>query len=260
LSSVVLKNAIVNLGGHHRIGELNAEIRAGEIVAIVGPNGAGKTTMLRALAGLIPLENGQRTVSGIDQKKLPHSCAFAPAHLLSDLPFSVEDVVRTGLYQPDHTATFANQGQQVDSMLATFSLDNMRTRKISTLSSGELQRVNLARTFIQDRPFLMLDEPFGPLDISYYRIVINAMRLQAKNGRGMALIVHDLNLALQISTQVLLLKAGKTLCQGPGREVLTPQTVSDAFGISSKPFTLSGGQTQLAFEWTSESETGYNST
>jgi len=252
MSSISLRQAVVQVGEQHRVGELNAEIPAGEIVAIVGPNGAGKTTTLKALSGLVPLASGQRMIHGADDRNQKKACAYAPAHLLSDLPFTVEDVAQTGLYDPKAATRLSeDQVKRMEEMLSAFALQNLRQRRIGSLSTGELQRVNLARTFVQNRPYLMLDEPFGPLDISYYKVLIELIRHEAtRNNRGIAIVLHDLNLALQVSSQTILVHSSKTVCQGPSRDVITPERVKMAFGVDADTFTIKGDIAQLAYKWT----------
>ncbi|MFC3612528.1 heme ABC transporter ATP-binding protein [Lutimaribacter marinistellae] len=198
----------------------------GQVTAIIGPSGAGKTTLLAALTGDHG-HNGRVTLNGLDVADAPRPALAQMRAVLAQstplaFPFTVLEVVRLGLVNTPGQDTIARQA------LARVGLAGFEPRYYQELSGGEQQRVQLARVLSQvwnpvsdaGAPrWLFLDEPVSSLDIGHQIQVIGLVRDFARQGGGVVLVMHDLNLTTMCADSVALLKSGQMLLQD------TPETV-----------------------------------
>jgi len=207
----------------------------GEILGIVGPNGAGKTTLLRILAGDLNPSDGTALVGGLDPSgATPLELAQVRAYLspkgVSENPFAVRDTVAMGRYP--HRRAMIDPDEHdaiIDSAMERTDVLHLATRVMSSLSSGEQQRVGLARVIAQETPVLFLDEPTSALDIGHQETVMGALRSLADSGTAIVVILHDINLAAAHSDRIMLLNAGKGVATGTPSEVFTGERLSSVY-------------------------------
>jgi iron complex transport system ATP-binding protein len=107
---------------------------------------------------------------------------------------------------------------------------HLADREMRTLSSGEQQRIHLARAIAQQSPIMLLDEPTSALDVGHQEMVMGVLRNLADEGATIVAALHDLNLAAAHTDRLLLLEGGKAAAFGPPREVLTAPRLSAAYG------------------------------
>jgi iron complex transport system ATP-binding protein len=207
----------------------------GEILGIVGPNGAGKTTLLRILAGDLFPSDGTAMVGGLDPSRAtPLELAQVRAYLspkgVSENPFAVRDTVAMGRHP--HRRAMIDPDQHdaiVDSAMERTDVLHLASRVMSSLSSGEQQRVGLARVIAQQTPVLFLDEPTSALDIGHQETVMGALRSLAGGGTAIIVILHDINLAAAHSDRIMLLSAGQGIATGSPSEVLTGERLTSVY-------------------------------
>lgn len=210
-------------------------VEKGSILSILGPNGSGKTTLLRILCSLLPPKEGRVLIDGRELKEM---APRTRARLLGYVPqrseafdMTVFEAVLTG--RRPHVEFRVGHGdiEIVEETLQLVGLSSMKSRCLSTLSGGEFQKVVIARALAQRPTVLLLDEPLTYLDIKNQIEVANLIRRVTK---GLSLItimvLHDINFALTYSDLFLLLKSGRIHAMG-GREVLTPETIREVFGV-----------------------------
>lgn len=217
---------------------VSLEVCEGEMVGLLGPNGSGKSTLLRTLSGTVRPQSGEVRLGGVDMAALPsleraRRLAFVPQQVRVDLPFTVREVVmmgrapyqgRFGLEQPgdDDVIVDAMQRMQVE---------HLQHRRMSALSGGEAQRVVLAQALAQQPSVLLLDEPTSYLDIHFQSEIMELLaRLHRERGLTVLVSLHDLNLTALYVDRVVLLRAGRLHAQGTPTEVLTADTVREAYG------------------------------
>lgn len=186
---------------------INLEIPESSLTVIVGESGCGKTTLLNILAGFQPISSG---AVKIDDEILTASDArravvFQEHALLPWL--NVADNVGFSLKLKALKAKEIKQ--RVDLILATVGLSHVAASNIWELSGGMKQRVGIARALISDAPFILLDEPFAALD-AFTRENMQAfiLNLWIKENKGFFLITHDIEEALLLSNQLILMTAG----------------------------------------------------
>jgi iron complex transport system ATP-binding protein len=222
--------------GRTLLHDVSLEVPAGSVVGIVGPNGAGKSTLLRVLAGDIHPDSGKALIGDVDVsaaglRRLATLRAFVGPQLASDVAFRAGDVVAMGRH-PVLDSQPETGDDVVAAAMADFDVADLSHRVMRTLSSGEQQRVHLARAIVQQTPVVLLDEPTSALDVGHQEKVMQVLRALADDGVAVVAVLHDLNLAAASADRLLLLNAGAAAAYGTPREVLTSELLSAAYSYS----------------------------
>ena len=220
----------VSRNGRSILDGVDLDVAAGELVGVVGPNGAGKSTLLRVLAGDIVPDAGKASIAGEDVststvQRLAQLRSFVGPQSSSDVVFRVSDVVAMG----KHGDRQAMTSEAIPAAMERVDIGHLADRVVRTLSSGEQQRVNLARAIAQAAPVTLLDEPTSALDVGHQELVMSVLRTLAGEGVAVVAVLHDLNLAAAHADRVLLLDAGSAAASGTPREVLTADRLSSAY-------------------------------
>lgn len=213
----------------------------GRIVGLLGPNGSGKTTLLRLAAGMLAPQSGEVLLDGVPvggmaRRDLARRVAVVPQETHTTFDFSVVDMVLMGRYP--HLRVFELEGPADlaiarDALAATGSL-GLEARSFATLSGGEKQRVVIASALAQASDLLLLDEPTTALDLGYqFEIVTLLKRLNAERGTTMLVSTHDLNLAAAICDEMVLLKQGTVVADGPTADTLTAENVRRLYDVEA---------------------------
>lgn len=189
--------------------QLSFHLYPGEVGTLIGASGSGKSTLFKILTGLVPQQAGRITVFG---RPLPEGCQNIAYMMQQDmlLPWrtvlsNVLLVSEVGL-KPNHDAQTIEEAHY---LLEEVGLKDFIHRYPGELSGGMRQRVSLARALLQKRPLLLLDEPFGALDVGLreqmYRLLID---LKNKHGYTILMVTHDFRDALSLSDRLFLLSKG----------------------------------------------------
>lgn len=214
------------------------DVPAGQTLGVVGPNGAGKTTLLRLIYGFNLPRSGQVCVGGEPLAGLaPRAVARKVAAVLQEQPtdfaLNVREIVALG--RVPHRLGFATPGKHdedlIEAALDRMDLHGMAHRSLPTLSSGERQRVMVARALAQEPQVLVLDEPTNHLDIRHQLEVLQLIR---ELDLTIVTSLHDLNLAAETCDKILVLRGGRMMAVGPPHEVLSDQLVSDTFTVQAR--------------------------
>lgn len=239
---------------HGAVDDVSFAIDQGEFMGLIGPNGAGKSTLLRLLAGFLKPSEGSMSFSGknlnnYDRRELARNIATLPQ--LMDIPFSytVEDLVLMGRY-PHAQKGFLYGKKEVEfvkEVMDTMEISHLTGRRIDTLSEGERQKVFLSQCIAQDPKVLLLDEPVSHLDIRHQIQTLDMLDKLHSEGLTIVMVLHDLNLASEFCSRVMLLARGKVKSDGDPRMVLTFQNIEEAYHtvvivkenpLSGKPFVI----------------------
>jgi iron complex transport system ATP-binding protein len=237
VSALRLDHVSVTLGGASILDGVSAEVERGDWVAVIGPNGAGKSTLLRAIARLVPFK-GRIDVLGADtatlnRRELARRTGFVPQAPVLPPDASVREYVLLGRtpYQGYLASEGAEDHAAVERALARLELGEFAERRLDSLSGGERQRVTLARALAQEAPVLLLDEPTTALDVGRQQQVLEIVdELRLEGALTVLSAMHDLTLAGQYASQLLLLSGGRVVARGAPDAVLTPAIISEHYG------------------------------
>ena len=217
--------------------DFSLDLAEGDFAGVLGPNGAGKTTVLRLLSGTLTPQAGAvqifgENLEGLPARKRAQILGVVPQESWMLFPFTVMEVVLMGRFP--HLGILGMESR-ADEDLALGCLEEvgMRAsshRALSSLSSGERQRVLIARALAQEPRILLLDEPTTFLDLKHRLLIYEILsRLNARRRLTILTISHDLNLAARYCGKLWLLKGGALLASGTPREVLTPELLRRAY-------------------------------
>ncbi|MFO0928261.1 MAG: heme ABC exporter ATP-binding protein CcmA [Gemmataceae bacterium] len=198
------------------VDDLSFTVVAGEVFGLLGPNGAGKTTTLRMLLGLLRPTSGRATIEGFssvdrpDEVKRRVGLVSASAGLYPHLSVREMLLFFADLYAvpPDRAAA------ELHRLAERIGLTDLLDRRCATLSTGQKQRVNLARALIHRPPVLLLDEPTSGLDVLGSQVVAEFVELLRQEGKAVILTTHRLDEAERLCDRFGLLHRGRLVCTG----------------------------------------------
>ena len=221
---------------------LDLTLATGRVSVIVGANASGKSTVLRGLARLLKPREGRVVLDGDDLNRLPAKQVATVLGLLPQQPIApdgitVGELVARGRYP--HQGWFRQWSSQDDRLVAealaaTDTLD-LAHRRVEDLSGGQRQRVWIAMVLAQDPELLLLDEPTTFLDVTHQIEVLDLLAgLNRSRGTTIAMVLHDLNLAARYADELIVMRSGRIVAQGPPAEVLTEHLVGEAFNLTAR--------------------------
>lgn len=256
MSGLVVSGLGVTLAGKTIIRDIALTAAPGSITGLIGPNGAGKSTLMRAVLGLTA-STGTVRFDGADLLAMPSRnrariVAFVEQGSSTDARLSAHDVVSLGripfqtIWQS--TPSPADLGM-VEAALAAVDMAEFAPRLYHTLSGGEQQRIQIARTLAQEPRLLVLDEPTSHLDVHAQLSTLRLLRRRAQAGATVVLALHDLNLAAAFCDSLVVLHDGQTVASGPPKQVLTPALLRSVYNVQATLLTHPGtGRPLIAYD------------
>lgn len=205
------------------ISHLNLKINSGELITILGPSGCGKTTLLRLLAGLIPLQEGQLLFDTLDVSHMTPQKRDVAMVFQSYALFPHMTVLENVLYGIKSTVKPRSKQLEIGlNMLETVGLSGFENRSVQSLSGGQQQRVALARAMVLKPSALLFDEPLSNLDQHLRVQMRREIRfLQQSSGITTIYVTHDQEEAMAISDRIVVMNEGEILQIGTPEEIYT---------------------------------------
>ena len=176
--------------------EISVQIPPGSRVALIGPNGSGKSSLLKAIAGLLPLQEGIVRIYGNTIGACHHRVAYLPQRGEIDwnFPINVERLVLTGRYV--HLGWLRRPSKRdyeiAHEVMARLDLTRLAQRQIGRLSGGQQQRALVARALAQGSDLFLLDEPLNAVDLATCEIIHEVLRELQSQGKTLVVATHDL--------------------------------------------------------------------
>lgn len=225
----------------------------GTVTALLGPNGSGKSTLLKALAGLLPIRHGQIQLDDQDLTQCsPAERAQQLVYLPQSLPADVHLRVMESVLVAANASRLGDERTDLKSildLLDRLGIGGLAMHYLDQLSGGQKQLVGLAQALIRQPRLLLLDEPLSALDLNYQFHVMDLLRQVTRDQSLITLIVlHDLNMALRHSDHALLIQNGTLLAQGRPEDVITTDTLAQAYGVQGRIEPCSRGTLQVLID------------
>lgn len=211
--ALTVSNLYLQIAGKEILRNISVSVGNGKLIALIGPNGSGKTSLLNCISGLNREFSGTVDLWGDDlntmtQRKIAMKLAYLHQHMPAQLKLTTRQVIELGLIprlQP-WSGISQQHSQAIDSAINRVSLQPLSNRLFMTLSGGEKQRVLIAKTIVQKPEILLMDEPTNHLDIKHQ---IDILTLVKSLGLTTITCIHDVNLALAVSDEIVCLNEGK---------------------------------------------------
>jgi iron complex transport system ATP-binding protein len=245
----------VRLKGREVLRGLDIAAEPGRLTAIIGRNGAGKTTLLKVLAGLVAPHGGTALLDGSDigawdRGQLARALAYLPQERLVYWALTARAVVALGRlpHQPFGAGESDADRAAIDAALAAMDAAHLAQRPVLELSGGERARVLVARALAQGPRVLLADEPAAGLDPAHQLTLFQHLAALAAAGRTVVVALHDLSLAARFCHTIALVHEGRTLVSGTPPDVLTPEHLAAAYGITARYQSIEGVPVVLPFD------------
>ncbi|MEM1545928.1 MAG: ABC transporter ATP-binding protein [Candidatus Methanomethylicia archaeon] len=236
---IIVSDLSFSYGRVEALRKISFTIRGGEFIGILGPNGSGKTTLLKCLCSLLK-PYGSIYIDGTSIYKYS---AREIARMISYIPptplpggLSVFDTVSLGR-TPHMKGLWWESREDEDLIqysLKSLNLDGLADRRVCELSSGEQQRVKIAKAITQQPKILLVDEPTVHLDLKHQVEIMDILKSLTYKGLAVIAALHDLNLALTYSDKVVVLNSGRIVAYGDPKVILTEELIERVYGVKVK--------------------------
>ena len=229
---VELRNLTAGYGEKTIIRDISLAFPPGTVTAILGVNGCGKSTLLKAAAGLIPLQGGEV----LADEPRARSIAYLPqTRRLPELTAG-----RLVLHGRFPWLGWPRSYRKSDYAAAQKAMERLEVAQfadvpMSELSGGTRQKVYLAMALAQEAPTILLDEPTSFLDPGHQLRFLELCRRVAEEGRAVALVLHDLPLALRFAHRLAVLDGGRLMALGTPEEIMSTDVLQKTFGVRIFP-------------------------
>lgn len=220
---------------------IDLQLNCGKFYGLLGANGSGKSTLIELLMGGHKAMTGEvlykgKAIESYSRQDLARQLALVPQNFSMNFEYHVSDVVLMGRHPhiPRFSSPAQSDLQAVEEAMQIMDISHLRSRPVSALSGGELQRVVMARALAQETEVLILDEATSNLDIHHTIAIMQVMRKRVEE-KGLTVIaaIHDLNLAAAFCDECLVLKEGHLFDHGPVTELFTSDLLQQAFAVEA---------------------------
>jgi D-xylose transport system ATP-binding protein len=224
-----------SFGAVHVLRDVDFDVRAGEVTALVGDNGAGKSTLIKCVAGIHPFDDGEIIFEGQpvhvhgpkDASALGIEIVYQDLALCDNLDV-VHNMFLGRELRSGITLNETDMEKRAGETLKGLSVRTLRSlrQNVSSLSGGQRQTVAIARAVLWNSKLVILDEPTAALGVAQTEQVLNLVRRLAENGLGVVLITHNMNDVMQVADSIACLYLGQMAAQVRAKDVSHGQVVA----------------------------------
>ncbi|MGB4439394.1 MAG: ABC transporter ATP-binding protein [Sedimentibacter sp.] len=244
---LTLNNVSAGYEGHDVISNISLNVAEGENLCVLGPNGCGKTTLIKTISGLIP-HSGTIKINGINIYNMNRTDVAKNIAVMSQIStiyfsYTVYETALLGRYLHMKGKAFKEPSlkdrEYAEKCLKAVGLLNFKDKQINTLSGGQLQRVYLARTLAQEPSIILLDEPTNHLDLKHQAELVDFLKEWSKEENHTVIgVFHDLNLAMNLADNILLLDKGKIASYGKTNDVISSKLLNEVYEMDVAGYML----------------------
>jgi len=220
---ISLRNVSVSYGNEQVLRAITLDIQEGDLVAVIGPNGSGKSTLIKAMMGLVPYA-GAITVCGTSPARAAGNIGYVPQRFTFDktFPLTVRELLTYSQQKKDAAL--------VRMLLKDVEMEQFQEKLLGELSGGQLQRVLIARSLLDNPRVLFLDEPTTGVDSEgekdFYEII---KHLHQDHHVTILMVSHEINVVYTYATQIICLNRD-LLCFGTPKEAVTRDILKRLYG------------------------------
>ncbi|MCQ2458603.1 MAG: ABC transporter ATP-binding protein [Clostridia bacterium] len=213
------------------VDDLSLHILPGEIYGFIGHNGAGKTTTIKSVTGLLPFEEGEITINGVDLKKDPIACKKVIAYIPDnpDLYAFMTGIKYLNFIADIFGVSADDRQERIRRYAGMFELTDSLNETISAYSHGMKQKLAVIAALIHDPKLIIMDEPFVGLDPKASFLLKEIMREKCKEGCSIFFSTHVLEVAEKLCDKVAIIRGGKLIRNGTMEEVKGDESLEDIF-------------------------------
>ncbi len=230
----------VTIGNRTILKDCSLQAKPGEFIGIIGPNGAGKSTFLKAIRKLIPRSGGTVSLNGVNEdqlseKDIARTIAFMQQDFRISFGYTCKEIVLSARYPYLKWWEKENKKDKeiAEKWMTYTGTAAFAEKPIQALSGGEKQRVMLAKVLAQETPLLFLDEPTAALDLLYQEEIFRLCKELSQQGKTIIMICHDLMMAAQWCSRLVMISNHHFLADGKPENVLTESHLKKAFRLDA---------------------------
>ena len=225
MNAIEIRNLTVAYGENIALENLNLDIEAGSLMALVGPNGAGKSTLIKTILKFLKQITGEIKING-------KTLAYVPQRnsVDWDFPTTLFDVVEMGCYGRVGLFKRVNkeEKQKVLKAIEQVGMLDFKDRQISELSGGQQQRAFIARALVQEADIYLMDEPFQGVDSTTEKSIVDILKKLKSEGKTLIVVHHDLQTVPTYFESVTFINKS-VIASGKIKEVFTQENIDMAY-------------------------------
>jgi sodium transport system ATP-binding protein len=220
-AAVAVERLEKTLGKNRVLRGISFQAQPGEIFGLLGPNGAGKTTTLRLISTLLSPDSGTVAVLGFDTRKAPEQVRRRIGVVTADIGVYPRLSARENVTYFAQLSEVPNSDlkRRVDAVIDRLDIGSFANQRAESLSSGQKQKVAIARAIVHDPSVLMFDEPTSNLDVLASREVREFMVESKERGKCVIFSTHVLHDAERLCDRITILHEGQVVASGPTADV-----------------------------------------
>ncbi len=220
-----------NYGAKKAVEDLSLEVLPGDLTAFIGHNGAGKTTTLKAVAGIIPFEEGEIFIDGQSIQREPVACKRKLAYIPDnpDLYESLTGIQYLNFIADIFSVEKEKRMERVERYARLFEIEGNLQDMISSYSHGMKQKLAVISAFLHEPQLMLLDEPFVGLDPKAAFTLKGCMRDFCASGGAILYSTHVLEVAQELGNRVAIIREGRLLKCGKMSEITKDKSLEQVF-------------------------------
>lgn len=243
MSCLRVEDLSISFGGLKAVQDLSFSVEPGEIRGLIGPNGAGKTTVLNLISGIYKEDRGKVFLNETDvtakasyhRARMGLARTFQSPHFLERA--TAEENMRLGLDLRDQIGFFRSflgkRGsdfyQEIEKLLAIAEIQLDWNSDITALPYGMQKRLELVRAMLSAPKVILVDEPAAGLNDHELQCSVNLMQYAAKQGVGIVLIEHKMDMVMSVCHRIVVLNFGQKIADGTPKQVSADEQVIEAY-------------------------------
>ena len=234
---IEVKNITKAYGNKKVVDNVSLNIEEGKITSFIGPNGAGKSTLLSIISRLVKRDNGEVLIDGKevlewDNKELAKKISILRQTNHINIRLTIRELVEFGRFPHCGGNLKEEDIENVDQALRYMQLEDIQNKYLDELSGGQRQRAYIAMVIAQNSDYIFLDEPLNNLDMKHSVEIMKILRtLTDELGKTVVIVIHDINFASCYSDNIVALKDGKLVKNGPATDTIQKEELEKIYEI-----------------------------